>query len=485
MKKTQIAIAAISAMFLAGCYPKLAPIQPPPPKSSTERFFAFEYKPINTTAPKTKIITLKNGIRVHLLQDKELPIVNALAMIKTGSIWEPESKTGLAILTGAALRSGGTESLKPDALDEKLGAMAASVETSISEESGSAVLSVMSKNLDEGLAIFAGVIKNPRFDNERLELARARMIDAIKRENDDPQTIADRELDKLIYKGSVYGRKATPETVKSIKRKDVVEFYRKHFQPSSVILGFTGDFDEAKLTAKLEKLFGEWKGATQRQAVEHVKDDHAGGIYIANKKLPQAVIRAGHLGVKRTDPDYLAVRVMDEIFGGGSFASRLTQKIRTDKGLAYSVWAYNLAGRWEPGVFMMGVETKTKTAGEALSIFMSEIKRIQTEKVGEAELEDAKNSLINSFVFVFDTPGRILEQRMIIDYYGMPVDYLETYRDKIMKVTADDVIAAANKHLRPKEMKIVAVGDEDGLSEQFKTFGETRKIVLKDYSASH
>ncbi|MBI5815151.1 MAG: insulinase family protein [Nitrospinae bacterium] len=475
-------VLALTIQVLGGCYPTLAKIQPEPTKSSVDRFYLLDYKPIKTDVPKTKVVTLSNGMRVHLMPDKELPIVNVMAMAKTGSIWDPAGTTGLAALTGAVWRSGGAASMPADALDEKLESMAASVETGIADEAGRASLSVMSKDLKEGLAIFADVLRRPRFDNDRLELARARMLDGIRRENDEPTGIGDRELSKLIYKGSPYGARPTMESVKSITRRDVVEFYKNSVRPSSVIMGVTGDFDEKDLMSTLEKLFGDWQGEPANlRATPKAADDHERRLYLAAKKLPQAVIRAGHLGLKRTDPDYQAVRVMDEILGGSGFASRLMQKVRTDKGLAYSVWSYNMGGRWENGSFTMGAETKTQSAGEVLSIFMDEVSKMRTGKVDPMELKAAKDSLINSFVFIFDTPGRILEQRMIIDYYGMPADYLETFREKVMKVTADDVLEAAKNHLRPDELKIVVVGDPAGLEKQLAGFGKVERISLREY----
>lgn len=479
------ALLAVSLLF--GChYPLNGTLKPRPTMTpQVNDLLHFEAKPIKTSLPKTKLAKLSNGMNVHLLQDRELPIVNVIAFIKAGSIWEPKDRAGLASLTGAAIRSGGTKKRAPDQLDEILERKAISVETMIGEENGRASLSVLTKDLNEGLEIFADVLRNPRFDPDRFELSKARVLDAIRRENDDPTHIADRELRNRIYAGSPYGVRPTLETVKPITAKDAAKFHATYVKPSSVILGVTGDFDEAALLARLEEVFKGWSASPAvYPEIPKVKETDETGVFVAAKKLPQAVIRMGHVGMKRSDPDYHASRVLDEILGGNGFASRIMQKVRVEKGLAYSAWSYNMAGRWEPGTFIMGAETKTASSGEVINIMKSEVQRIRTEQVTPEELKIAKDSIVNSFIFIFDKPERLLEQRMIVDYYGMPDDYLETFRDKVVSVTAADVMECAKKRLRPDGLKIMIVGDPETLasSGSLSGLGRVDNVILRDYS---
>jgi predicted Zn-dependent peptidase len=418
------------------------------------------------------------------MPDRELPLVTATAMIKAGSIWEPEGKEGLAALCGATMRAGGTQSMSPPELDEALEFLAISVETGIGKESGSASLSVLSKNMEKGLAYFADVIMNPRFDQGRFDLAKARMQDGVRRENDEPTEAAERELEKLIYHGSVYGRVPTLESVTAVTRDDVADFHKKYFSPKGMILGVTGDFDEKEMLARLEAVFGGWSApAPVYPATAPVKEEFSGGVWIAGKDVPQSAIRMGHLAGLKSDPDYLAVRVMDNILGGSGFTSRMVQKVRVDRGLAYSVWSYTMAGHWAPGIFLSGAETKVSTTAEAIGLMLAEIKRIREEPVSPQELEEAKNSIINSFVFVFDRPSKILAQRITLEYYGMPLDFLETYRDKAMAVTAEDVRQAARRRLKPEGLKIVVVGAQKDFDRPLGEFGPVNKIALRDYSA--
>ncbi|MDH5509720.1 MAG: insulinase family protein [Nitrospinota bacterium] len=445
----------------------------------------LKFKPVSSKIPDTRQVTLSNGMRVHLLPDRELPLVTVTAMIKVGGIWEPADKIGLAALTGAAMRSGGTRKLSPDELDEALEFSAISVETGIGGDMGSASLSVLTKDLDRGLAYFADVMMYPRFDQGRFDLAKASMLDGIRRENDDPTSAADRELGKLIYEGSPYGRVPTLESVSSITRDDCVSFHARYFAPQSVILGVTGDFEEEDMIARLESVFGGWRAsAPEYPEVAPVVEKYEGGIYVADKDLPQSAVRMGHLTLTRFDSDYHAVRVMDSILGGSGFASRMVQKVRAEKGLAYSVWSYSMAGYWEKGQFMAGTETKASTTAEAIGLMIGEIETIREELVTPEELNQAKNSIVNSFVFIFDRPSRILSQRMTLDYYGLYEGYLETYRDRVMAVTAEDVRRAARQRLRPDGLKIVVVGPVKDFDRPMEEFGPVHELVLRDYSAA-
>lgn len=443
------------------------------------------YKPINTDIPKTKRVVLNNGMVLHLMPDHELPLFSVSALIKAGAIWEPEGKTGLAALTGATIRSGGTLSTPPDALDETLEFIAGSVETSIGSQSGSASLSVLSKDTDLGLKIFADVLRNPRFDHDRFELAKARMLDSISRQNDSPTSAANRELLKLIYKGSVYGLYPTVETVSSITLDDVKNFYSEYFVPQNIMLGVTGDFDEGAIIPKLEKVFEGWSGQTPRyRPVAPIAEKFDGGVYLVDKKIPQSVIRMGHLAGRRTDPDYQTLRVIDEILGGGGFSSRLVKSIRVDRGLAYSVWAYTSGGRWALGRFMAGAETKASSTAEVIGLIKSEIERIRTELVSDEELKMAKDSIINSFIFVFDRPSKIMGQRMIIDYYGFPKDYLETYREKVMAVTKEEIRRVAVNRLFPDGLKIVVIGDPEKFDMDLSRFGKINSLKLDSHGGA-
>ena len=421
-------------------------------------------------------------MKVLLMPDHELPLINVSAMIRVGSIWEPKEKTGLAAITGAAIRAGGTKTFAPDKLDEILENIAASVEVGIGEESGSAGLSVLTKDWEQGISVFADVLQNPRFDKERFELLRAQTIDAIRRQNDVPTQIGMRELKKLIYKNSPYGKTPTIKTVGAITIADAKAFHRRYFVPQNILLGVTGDFDETSIVADLEKAFGGWSEPSPLFPKVVKKENLSPTrIYLADKKTPQAVIRVGHVvDVTRKNPDYYAVRVMNGILGGNGFASRLTKAIRTDRGLAYSAWSYVIAGRLGMGRFISGAETKTATSGEVISIIFDETKKIVEEKVSDRELKLSKDSLVNSFVFIFDRPSRIMSEWLTVEYYGLPENYLIDYRDRVMEVTADDVLRVAKKYLQPESFVVTVIGDASKLKKQLSAVSPVERLELAD-----
>ena len=440
------------------------------------------YPPIKTDIPKPLRATLSNGMKVLLMPDHELPLINISAMIRVGSIWEPKEKIGLAAITGSAIRAGGTKTFAPDKLDEILENIAASVEVGIGEESGSAGLSVLTKDWEQGISVFADVLQNPRFDKERFELLRAQTIDAIRRQNDVPTQIGMRELKKLLYKNSPYGKTPTIETVNAITIADAITFHHRYFVPQNILLGVTGDFDEASIIADLEKAFGGWSGPDP-VFPKVVKKENLSPtrIYLADKKTPQAVIRVGHVvDITRKNPDYYAVRVMNGILGGNGFASRLTKAIRTDRGLAYSAWSYVIAGRLGMGRFISGAETKTATSGEVISIIFDETKKIVENKVSDRELKLSKNSLVNSFVFIFDRPSRIVSEWLNAEYYGLPENYLIDYRDRVMEVTTGDVLRVAKKYLQPESFVVTVIGDSSKLEKQLSAVSPVERLELAD-----
>ena len=198
-------------------------------------------------------------MRVYLLEDHELPIVNMTALIAAGSIYDPPEMTALAGLTGELVRSGGTEALKPDALDAELEFMASSIESGIGEDMGSLSMSTLTKNLNRTLELYADVLMKPGFEQSRIDLAKNSTIDAIRRQNDDPKGIAEREFKRAIYEKHPLGRVATIESVNLINRQAMIDLHRKYFTPKEMILAVSGDFNRKELLTKLEQLFGDWQ----------------------------------------------------------------------------------------------------------------------------------------------------------------------------------------------------------------------------------
>lgn len=435
------------------------------------------YPPLTFHLPKTVRVQLKNGMVLHLLEDHELPLVNIQAMVRIGSAWEPADKAGLASLTGSLWRSGGVEGLSPGALDEKLEFMAAALDTGISAENGSVGLNVMTHNLDEGLRLFAAVIRNPAFDEKRFDTLKAQMIENIAREEDDPETLVDREFHRLLFAGHPFGSVPDKASVGRITRADCVEFYRRHIGPESFIVAINGDFNADDMARRFEALF---EGFPPAQAavgpLPELPADITPGVYLLDKQLPQTGIRMGHFGVSRKNPDFDAVRVMNYVVGGGGFASRMMKEIRTVRGLAYSVFSYLGMSDGTKGAYMVGGETKAASTHEFVDTARVIMRDVATAGVTEAELEMAKAALINSFVFAFDKKADVAQRYAWMEYYGMPADYLEGLRGRIQKVSMADVKRVARQYLQPDRMVIVAVGDKKIIGEQLEKTGPVQTL---------
>jgi zinc protease len=449
------------------------------PKAVDPRGLTFA--PLNFSIPKSDHLKLKNGMRVYFLEDHELPIVNMTALIATGSIYEPAEMTGLAGITGAVIRSGGTQSLKPDALDAELEFMASGIESGIGEDSGTVSMNTLTKNLDRTLELFADVMIRPGFEQSRLDLTINNTIESIRRQNDDPKGIASREYRSALYANHPLGRVATIDSVKKVTREEMTRFHKRYFTPGATILAISGDFDRKEMIAKLEKLFGAWQPEEQKLSDVSAPDmTPKKQTLLARKQVSQSVVRMGHLGIEKNNPDQYAVRVMDYILGGG-FTSRLTQEVRSNQGLAYHAGSRFDVGRHFPGIFTAETETKSETTAKAIALMKDIIAGMTKEQVTEEELAQAKESIINSFIFGFTQANSIVTQQARLEFFGFPDGYLENFRENIAKVSREDVLKAARKYLHPDAMTITVVGDDKKFDQPLSIFGEVREIKLETF----
>lgn len=430
--------------------------------------------------PEVERVTLANGMRLFLVEDHELPLISVSARIRTGSIYEPADKIGLAAITGAVMRTGGTTSRTGDELDEQLERIAASVETGIGLNSGSASMSVLKEDVDTGLAILGDVLMNPAFREDKIMLAKIQHRSSIARRNDNVRAIAGREYVKLIYgPDSVYARHTEYATISNISRDDLVAFHKKFYRPNNVMLAVTGDFDTSQMIKKIEKTFEEWEKAdVQLPRVPKVQYEFRPTANVIRKAdINQSNIFLGHIGGLMSDPDYFALVVMNRILGSG-FTGRLFKNIRSRMGLAYSVFGRYSANYDYPGVFYVGCQTKSEATVRAIRAMIEEVRKMTESEVTDEELALAKESYLNSFVFNFDTKGEIVARLMTYEYYGYPEDFLMKTKENIEKVTKADVLRVARKHLRSDKVQILAVGRPQDFDEPLSVFGPVREIDI-------
>jgi zinc protease len=422
-------------------------------------------------------VTLDNGMILYLYEDHRFPLFNVSAMIRCGGVYDPSEKVGLSGLVGTVMRTGGSKSVSGDSLNTLLEYIGGTLETGIGSESGSATLSVLSKDTDLGLRLLADVLRNPVFPQEKLDLARTDVRDQIRRRNDDPNRLVSLYFDRTIYGDHPYGRILEWASVKGITVEDMVAYHQRFIVPNSVMLAVSGDFNKSELMSRIQQYFGDWPRSLQSlPEIPAVTLTWQPGVVQVNKDISQAYIRIGELGIKRDNPDRFAIALMNYILGGGSFTSRLTSRVRSDEGLAYHVSSAFETGSRDYGTFSASCQTKSSTAHKAISIITEEIEKISVDGVTDQELRDAQNSLTNRLVFSFETASGIVSNLMSLEFDGYPSDYYQTYLANYRKVTTEDIKAVAQKYLKKDRLTFLVVGKPESFEKPLTDFGPVTNI---------
>jgi zinc protease len=442
---------------------------------------SLKYPPLPAVKiPEPVAVTLSNGMRVFLLEDHELPTIDGFALIRTGNLFDPADKHGLGELTASVMRSGGTHAKDGDQLDEELENIAASVESSLGETSATVSFSALKESFDPVLAIFKGVLTEPEFRQDKIDLLMQQVRSSIARRNDEPQGIAERELSAILYgRDTPYGWQVELADLDRIHREDLLAFYKRYYFPKNIMLAVHGDFSVSEMRDKLERAFADWK--VDQQAVPEfpkVTAKAAPGIFLAEKEdVTQTFFSIGLLGGTLRDPDYPALEVACDILGSG-FTSRLMSQIRTKLGYAYSIGAGWGAGYDHPGTFRIAGSTKSMTTTETILAARTELDKMRTTEVTEQELQIAKDTVLNSFVFFFDSPAKTLNRVLMYEYFGYPKDFLLQYQKKIAAVTRADVLRVMKEHIQPENLTIVAVGNPKDFGKPLANAGKVEKIDL-------
>ena len=422
----------------------------------------LKYPPLKYDPPDPKAFrtAYAGGIRAYVQEDRSLPLFNITALINCGDLYIPKDKAGLSTVLADQLIKGGTATREGSAIEDRIDFLGGSLNFNVSERTSTLSLSVLAKDLDEGLALFFDVLRNPAFREEPLKLAKARFIEQLRQANDNPSGVLNREYEKLLYGDNALTWRPTKATYESVTAADLKSFHAKYFVPKNVILAVAGDFSKAALKAKIDKLAAGWKGgAVTFPAPPAGFPQPEPGVYFIQKVINQGYISLGHLGLQDTNPDYYAVQVMNFILGGGSFTSRITTKVRSDEGLSYNQGS-RFTYRWGfPGTFAGYVQTKSSTVGYAISLILAEFNRIRKEPVSDAEMETAVNYYLESFADSFQSPFQTMMSFANLEMTGKPMDYYKNYRARIQAVTKAKVQEAANKYIHPDQAVIMIVGD--------------------------
>lgn len=424
--------------------------------------------------PQPVRVELDNGMVLILVEDHELPLIDAEARIRVGQRLDPADRAGLASLTGEVMRTGGVDGMNGDEIDELLEGRAASIETGIGIDSGTASMSCLVEDFPAVLELFARVLRQPVFDEDKLAVAKNQVNAGIARQNDDPQGILFREFVEVVLGAdSPYARPDTYNSIAAVTAAELAAFHRRYVHPNNIILGLVGDFEVDEVIAQVREAFGDWPAGPPSGPFDggYKSEPTPGVFYVEKADVTQSSILMGHLGVRRDNPDFYAIEVFNEVLGGG-FVSRLFSRVRSQKGLAYAV-SGGVGSQWDrEGRFQLFTTTKTETTGAAIEALLVEARSVVgDEPPTEIEVERAKQAILSSFVFTSDSSRKILGQQLTYEYYGYPLDWLARYIEGIREVTVEQVRAVGPRYVRPDELTIMVVGPDEGRDRPLEDFG--------------
>lgn len=406
-----------------------------------------------------KEVVLENGLKVIFVRDTSLPRVSLTLMIRSGSMQEAERVAGLNALTAYMLEQGSQKKTAPQIADDfgQLG-------TSLDISPGSDVTTIYSDALRTGaqdlLTFFADVVMNPAFNDREILRMRSQMQAALQKKIDDPSSFASHKMDDFLYGKHPYARDihGTAESLRRITKQDVIKHYLMFFRPNNSSLAVVGDFDE-NYENQVKEVFASWTKRTVPavKLTSAVAPSQLQVRLIVKKGLQQTQIRIAQLGIPRNHPDYLPLRVSNEVLGG-SFASRLNQAVRDDLGLTYSIHSF-FDTKKDVGSFDVSTFTKNDTAGKALEETLRVIAEYAKNGADKKELAAGKNQLIGQFPRAIETADRLAYNLLALDFYGIPVEYLTKFNENVDNIDLKTANTSFAKLINPEKLKVIVYGD--------------------------
>ncbi|HOX25832.1 MAG TPA: pitrilysin family protein [Candidatus Krumholzibacteria bacterium] len=429
--------------------------------------------------PAYERVELPSGMVLYLAEDHFVPMIELSAQIMVGSIYEDADKVGLAAMAGSVLRTGGAGERSGDEIDSLVEARGMDLETWVGQTTGGAYLSCLTEDIDLGLALLADVLMRPRFADDKIELAKQMQKAAIARRNDEPLSIAMRELPKVLF-GADHPLARHPEyaSIAAVTRANLQEFHDAYFHPERMYLVVIGDFAADEMAGRIEAAFAGWPAAPAPLPADPEIPRLPRTVNVAAKDgLSQATVLLGHKGIRNDDPDYAAIQVAAEILGGG-FNSRLFKEIRSNRGLAYSVGSSPGTGWRYPGAFLAYTMTRNDAVEAAAKGILGEIDKMLNEPVTEDELQAAKDLILNSEVFNYDTKREVLDRLVLFEMYGYAPDFLQTYQEAVKALTPAAMQAACQRVWKPAELSVLVVGTPSEFDGDLSTFGPVNQIDI-------
>jgi predicted Zn-dependent peptidase len=423
---------------------------------------------------------LPNGIVLFLASDRSLPTLDVTAVFRAGSHYEDPGRPGVALLTASQLRSGGTAARSYAAMNEELEYLAVSIEAAASTESLSVSLQALRKDADQAMRLLAEMLLQPAFDPIPLQTAQGRIVEDLRRVLENPGRLAAREFSRRTYTDAhPLGRPLTAAQVSAVRREDLADHYRRFVRPDNLLIAATGDFSLDELEAIVRAHLGGWQADSPLRLppLPTVGTQTERAVYVLPRPLTQATVLLGHFGVSRSNPDRYALDLMDSILGGSGFTSRITDRVRTDEGLAYSAWASFPTSTRDLSLYRASVQTKNENVPRAIRAILEEMERLQREPVTPAELTRAKEAVANSFIFRFPNRSSVVQQLLMLEFDDEPADFYTTLLERYARVTVEDIQRVARRYLQPDRTTVLVVGDVAPFEADLAAFGPVHRIA--------
>lgn len=436
--------------------------------------------PVKFDIPQPFQTTLDNGLRVVIFENERLPLVSYRLAFHSGDVNDPIGATGMTSAIASMLTEG-TVNYTSLQLAEKIERLGASISASASDDFTIIAASSLSLYRSEILGLMTEVVLRPTFPEDELDLYRRNTVEHLKFQRSQPPFLAGEQAARLIYGEHPYS-KVSPkaEDIEKLKRENLVTFHAKTFIPNNAMFIVVGDVNRDEFLSELNELFGDWQqGSVASTSFADLPTRSVRSLTIVDRPgSAQSNIVLTNLGVKRTDPDYFPLIVMNQVLGAGA-SSRVFMNLREEKGYTYGAYT-RLETKKLAGDFEATAEVRTAVTGDSLKEFFFELDRIRNEKVGGTELADAKNFLTGVFPIRAETQEGLTNLIVNQKLYGLPDDYLQTYRERVDAVSADEVLRVAAQHIRPDEMAIVIVGDASEVLPQAKEYASSVEIFDTD-----
>jgi zinc protease len=442
--------------------------------------------PRSVTIPKPVEKTLKNGLRVIVVESANMPLVTSALMLKSGGEVDPAQMSGLADMT-ADLLTKGTKTRTAPEIAQAVEALGGELNSGASWDSSIVTVNVMSPKLAQAMEILADVVRNPTFKEEEIERLRQQNLDNLSVALRQPGQLASYVASRVVFGNEAYGHplSGTPESIQRIKRDDIVALHEKYYRPDNAILVFAGDIKAVDAFRLAERLFGEWAkpaSVLPAPAMSDGKDAMSGKARVVVIDMPeagQAAVVVARRGLKRTDPEYFRGIVANSVLGGG-YSARLNQEIRIKRGLSYGANS-SLSSRRDVGPFSASTQTKNESGAEVASLLMSELTRLASEPIADAELTPRKAVLTGNFGRNLETTDGIATQIANLALYGLSLDEINNYIKNVQAVSGSDVQKFAGTRIDAKGANIIVVGNSKVFLEDLrKQFPNVEVIPLTE-----